>query len=111
MLPPTWRPSATTLPQELIGLMLLTVHPDHVASPVLSLVETIIAVGEAPERSLQKFSAALEQAGADPATDERPLPAIEPTKLEPGEAPQPGALLYVLAADGNTLKVSAKRPA
>jgi membrane protein implicated in regulation of membrane protease activity len=32
-------------------------------------------------------------------------------RLEPGEAPQPGALLYVLAADGNTLKVSAKRPA
>lgn len=32
-------------------------------------------------------------------------------RLEPGEAPQPGALVYVLAAEGNTLRVSAKRPA
>jgi len=31
-------------------------------------------------------------------------------RLEPGEAPQPGALLYVLATEGNTLRVSAKRP-
>jgi membrane protein implicated in regulation of membrane protease activity len=32
-------------------------------------------------------------------------------RLEGGDAPQPGAVLYVLAAEGNTLKVSAKRPA
>lgn len=32
-------------------------------------------------------------------------------RLEGGEAPQPGAVLYVLAAEGNTLKVTARRPA
>jgi membrane protein implicated in regulation of membrane protease activity len=32
-------------------------------------------------------------------------------RLEGGGSPQPGAVLYVLAAEGNTLKVSAKRPA
>lgn len=32
-------------------------------------------------------------------------------RLEDGGAPQPGAVLYVLATEGNTLKVSAKRPA
>lgn len=32
-------------------------------------------------------------------------------RLEGGDAPQPGTVLYVLAAEGNTLKVSAKRPA
>ena len=32
-------------------------------------------------------------------------------RLEHSEALQPGALLYVLATDGNTLKVSARRPA
>jgi len=32
-------------------------------------------------------------------------------RLEPGEAPLPGALLYVLSAEGNTLRVSARRPA
>jgi membrane protein implicated in regulation of membrane protease activity len=31
-------------------------------------------------------------------------------RLEPGESPQPGALVYVLATEGNTLRVSAKRP-
>jgi membrane protein implicated in regulation of membrane protease activity len=32
-------------------------------------------------------------------------------RLEAGEAPQPGAVLYVLAAEGNTLRVTARRPA
>jgi membrane protein implicated in regulation of membrane protease activity len=32
-------------------------------------------------------------------------------RLEGGDAPQPGAVLYVLAAEGNTLKVSLRRPA
>ena len=32
-------------------------------------------------------------------------------RLEGGETPQPGAVLYVLAAEGNTLKVSLRRPA
>jgi membrane protein implicated in regulation of membrane protease activity len=32
-------------------------------------------------------------------------------RLDGGDSPQPGAVLYVLAAEGNTLKVSAKRPA
>ncbi len=32
-------------------------------------------------------------------------------RLEKGEAPQPGTVLYVLATEGNMLKVSARRPA
>lgn len=32
-------------------------------------------------------------------------------RVEAGEAPQPGALVYVLATEGNTLRVSARRPA
>jgi membrane protein implicated in regulation of membrane protease activity len=32
-------------------------------------------------------------------------------RLEGGDAPQPGAVLYVLAAEGNMLRVSARRPA
>lgn len=31
-------------------------------------------------------------------------------RLEAGDAPQPGAVLYVLATEGNTLRVSARRP-
>ena len=32
-------------------------------------------------------------------------------RLEAGESPQPGALLYVLATEGNTLRVTSRRPA
>jgi membrane protein implicated in regulation of membrane protease activity len=32
-------------------------------------------------------------------------------RLDGGDAPLPGALLYVLATEGNTLRVSARRPA
>ena len=61
LLPTSWRPSSTTLPQELSGLMLITVHPDHVAPAVLSLIDTIVTVGEAPEQAIETFSAALER--------------------------------------------------
>ena len=76
LLPTSWHPSRNTLPQELSGLMLITVHPDHVAPAVLSLIETIIAVGESPEKALQAFSEALGQ----------PSPELNPVKLESGEA-------------------------
>jgi membrane protein implicated in regulation of membrane protease activity len=32
-------------------------------------------------------------------------------RVEGAETPEPGSVLYVLNADGNTLKVAAKRPA
>jgi hydroxymethylpyrimidine pyrophosphatase-like HAD family hydrolase len=76
LLPTSWHPSRNTLPQELSGLMLITVHPDHVAPAVLSLIDTIITVGESPEKAIQAFSEALEQ----------DAPALSPVKLDPGEA-------------------------
>jgi len=76
LLPASWRPSPATLPQELSGLMLITVHPDHVSPAVLSLIETIITVGESPEKAIQAFGEALGQ----------PYPELNPVKLESGEA-------------------------
>jgi hydroxymethylpyrimidine pyrophosphatase-like HAD family hydrolase len=76
LLPTSWQPSRNTLPQELSGLMLITVHPDHVAPAVLSLIETIITVGESPEKAIQAFSEALGE----------PIPELNPLKLESGEA-------------------------
>jgi tRNA A37 threonylcarbamoyladenosine biosynthesis protein TsaE len=86
LFPTTWRPSATTLPQELSGLMLITVHPDHVAPAILSLIDTIVVVGEAPEQAIAAFSTALERSRAAGGPIEAQLPAIGPTKLEQGEA-------------------------
>jgi hydroxymethylpyrimidine pyrophosphatase-like HAD family hydrolase len=76
LLPASWRPSTGTLPQELSGLMLITVHPDHVSSQVLSLIQTIIAVGESPGKAIQGFGEALGQ----------PTPDLSAVELEPGEA-------------------------
>jgi HAD superfamily hydrolase (TIGR01484 family) len=96
LLPTSWRPSRNTLPQELSGLMLITVHPDHVAPAVLSLIETIITVGESPEKAIQAFGEVLGQ----------PYPDLNPVKLESGEAlvwsrtrdsgAEPGAALFRL---------------
>jgi hydroxymethylpyrimidine pyrophosphatase-like HAD family hydrolase len=76
LLPTSWRPSRNTLPQELSGLMLITVHPDYVSPAVLSLIETIITVGESPEKAIQAFGEALKQ----------PYPELRPVTLGPGEA-------------------------
>jgi hydroxymethylpyrimidine pyrophosphatase-like HAD family hydrolase len=76
LLPTSWQFSPSTLPQELSGLMLITVHPDHVAPSVLSLIQMIIAVGEAPNQAIQGFGAALGQA----------VPDLAPVQLQSGEA-------------------------
>ena len=38
------------MPKDLQGLVLITVHPEHVAAPVLSLIDTVIAIGEDPDK-------------------------------------------------------------
>ena len=86
LLPTSWRPSPSTLPQELSGLMLITVHPDHVAPSVLSLIQMIITVGESPEKAIQGFGEALGQ----------PSPDLAPVQLGSGEA-----LVWSRASDRN----------
>jgi hydroxymethylpyrimidine pyrophosphatase-like HAD family hydrolase len=85
LLPPTWRPSSTTLPQELDGLMLITVHPDHVAQPILSLIDTILAVGAAPHAAVQTFAEMAED-DARAVDAAREALTLGPVELESGEA-------------------------
>jgi hypothetical protein len=59
MLPAEWAPVGRALPQRLGETVLVTVHPDHVAPAVLSLVDAMIAVGPAPQRTIQKFADAI----------------------------------------------------
>jgi len=66
--------------------MLITVHPDHVATAVLSLIETIITVGDGPEQAIRAFSAALERSRDGGASREQRLSPIAPIKLQAGEA-------------------------
>jgi HAD superfamily hydrolase (TIGR01484 family) len=76
LLPSSWAPALVTIPKELHGIMLITVHPDHVAQVILSSVNVIIAVGESPEQTIRIFSETLGQ---------KP-PLVPSSKLEPGEA-------------------------
>jgi hypothetical protein len=76
LLPAAWAPAPLAVPGRVQGLMLVTVHPDHVARAVLDTVDLIVAIGEAPGETLRTFSTTL---------GEPPPPVVE-SRLEPGQA-------------------------
>ncbi|MGZ3601163.1 MAG: HAD-IIB family hydrolase [Ktedonobacterales bacterium] len=78
LLPPTGSPAASTLSQMREGLLLITVHPDRLPREALSLVDVVIALGEAPapEQTLRIVSEALGKS----------LPAGERPSSQGGEA-------------------------
>jgi hypothetical protein len=76
MLPATWDPATITLPQELHGLLMITIHPDHVSPAILASVDVVIAIGAEPEKTLSGFSEVLGEAS----------PGVGPVSLEAGEA-------------------------
>src|SRR4029079_16056532 len=41
--------------------VLVTVHPHHIAPVMLSYVDTVIAVGPSPEKTLKNFADAVDQ--------------------------------------------------
>ncbi|PSB41388.1 HAD-IIB family hydrolase [Chamaesiphon polymorphus] len=60
MIPVDSNPAKLTLPQSLHGVMMITVHPDHVDSAALRLINTPIAVGKAPEQTISSFCHVVE---------------------------------------------------
>jgi hypothetical protein len=73
---PSSRDSAPlTVPERVHGLLLITVHPDHVAKTVLTSVDVMVAIGEAPAETLRAFSATLGE----------PDPAMIDARLGNGE--------------------------
>lgn len=75
LLPVTWDPAELTLPKKLCNMLYITVHPESVAQPILESVDLLLAVGEAPEKTIAAFCAAV---GEEP-------PALEATTLESGQ--------------------------
>jgi hydroxymethylpyrimidine pyrophosphatase-like HAD family hydrolase len=75
LMPTTWHPTPLTFPQQLEGMLLITVHPESVAEAMLTAVDLVLAVGESPEQTIRAFCKAV---GEGP-------PAVAPTPLEPGE--------------------------
>ncbi|MDP9145180.1 MAG: HAD-IIB family hydrolase [Actinomycetota bacterium] len=76
LLPTAWQPVTSALTPVFPGLLLITVHPDHVAPAALTAVDLVVAVGASPERTIASFSEALGHTA----------PVIAPAALEPGEA-------------------------
>ncbi len=58
LLPSTWESAGVVLPKEMTNLILITMEPDHIATPVLSSVAMIVAVGSDPKNTLRAFAQA-----------------------------------------------------
>jgi hypothetical protein len=61
MLPGTGGPADAALPRHLGETLFITVHPEHITPEVLSRVDIAIAVGPAPERTLEMYAGATHQ--------------------------------------------------
>jgi hypothetical protein len=99
LLPSAWVPAQATVPQELTGLILITVHPDSVAKAILVSLATVVAVGNGARNTLASFAHAIGATAPDldwndqepgrAAVWQRSEPAtpvvaikVEPTRLE-----------------------------
>ena len=58
MLASSGGPAAAAIPRELGETLLITVHPEHIAPEMLAAVDVVIAIGQAPERTLQEYAGA-----------------------------------------------------
>lgn len=76
LIPSSLDGSTPVLPQDDHSIMMITVHPGHVSSDVLSAADVIVAIGEAPEQVLLEFGQILSQA----------VPRVNSRTLQPGEA-------------------------
>jgi hydroxymethylpyrimidine pyrophosphatase-like HAD family hydrolase len=58
MLPGSGGPADSALPRQIGETLLITVHPEHVSPEMLSTVDVVIAIGMAPEQTLEQFARA-----------------------------------------------------
>jgi hydroxymethylpyrimidine pyrophosphatase-like HAD family hydrolase len=86
LFPTSWEPTPLTLPRELGGVLLITVHPDHVAPAVLEAVDMVLAVGKAPERTLRPFGPAPRVELQEDEVLAWANGQAEPLRLVPGKA-------------------------
>jgi hypothetical protein len=88
LFPATWQPAALTLPRELGGVLLITVHPDRLAKMILDAVDVAIAVGPDPQATLEPLThgASLRVQPHDGEVAVWSNDQMEPLKLAPGKA-------------------------
>lgn len=61
LLPTSWQPGPQLMPGDLRQTLFITVHPGQVSPGALSTVDTVIAVGTAPEKTVGQFCAAVKE--------------------------------------------------
>jgi HAD superfamily hydrolase (TIGR01484 family) len=66
LLPSSWIPANLTVPQQLQGMLLITVHPESVAPAILSSVNLVLAVGESPEKTIRDFCKVISEEPPEP---------------------------------------------
>jgi HAD superfamily hydrolase (TIGR01484 family) len=76
VLPADWKPAELNLPQELDGVLMISVSPSAVSETALQSVSTVIVIGEKPAQMLREF--------AD--VNGRMAPASPTDKIPTGEA-------------------------
>jgi hydroxymethylpyrimidine pyrophosphatase-like HAD family hydrolase len=59
LLPRSWSPATSTMPQSLGGTILVTVHPEHVSSAALGFVDLVVGLGRSANEALHGFARAL----------------------------------------------------
>ena len=58
LLPTTWSPASSAIPQELGGTILITVHPENVSAAALAFVDVAIATGKTAGETVAAFAEA-----------------------------------------------------
>jgi HAD superfamily hydrolase (TIGR01484 family) len=71
LLPPSWSPVSDTIPQQLSGTILITVHPERVSPTALAFVDTVLATGADAAAILSNF-AQVTQIAAPPTVSQAP---------------------------------------
>jgi hydroxymethylpyrimidine pyrophosphatase-like HAD family hydrolase len=76
LLPVAWEPGRATLPRDLDRMVFLTVHPEQINPAVLGAVNTMVAVGAEPDKTIASFCQAAK---------------VEPPRAERSPHGDPGA--------------------
>jgi hydroxymethylpyrimidine pyrophosphatase-like HAD family hydrolase len=90
LLPTTWSPASSAIPQELHGTILITVHPEHVSAAALGFVDVVMATGKAARETLEEFTKAAQIGAPRELPDKTPEPGealVWFARRQPGEAP------------------------
>ena len=91
-LPAKWDPAPVTLPRELPAAIAVTVHPEEVAPDFLTLVSTVVGVGEGAPQAIEKFCKATGR-----------------NDVRAGDSPGAGEVLILRKGD-NAFTLKANRP-